>query len=94
MTVLCRTLDDIAGNEPIDFIKLDVEGAEERALRGGEGVILRDEPNLALSLYHRTDDIMDLVERAHALLPNHRLLLRRADCIPFWDLTLYAVREL
>ena len=94
VTVLCRTLDDIAGGEPIDFIKLDVEGAEERALRGGEGVILRDEPNLALSLYHRTDDIMDLVERARALLPNHRLLLRRADCIPFWDLTLYAVREL
>lgn len=93
VTVLCRTIDHIAGNEPVDFIKLDVEGAEARALQGGERTILRDKPNLALSLYHRTDDIMELTERAHALLPHHRLILRRADCIPFWDLTLYAVRE-
>jgi len=91
--VLCRTLDDIAGACGIDLIKLDVEGAEERALCGGEGVILRDRPNLAVSLYHRTDDMMLLVERVHELLPGHRLILRRADCIPFWDMTLYAVRD-
>ena len=93
VTVHCRTLDDIAGEESVDFIKLDVEGAESRALQGGEKTILRDKPNLAISLYHQTDDIMELTERAHALLPHHRLILRRADCIPFWDLTLYAIRE-
>ncbi len=92
-TVLCRTVDEIAGDMPVDLIKLDVEGAEARALTGAEGVIRRDKPNLAVSLYHRTDDIMELTERVHELLPNHRLMLRRADCIPFWDLTLYAKRE-
>ncbi len=93
VTVLCRTVDDIAGETPVDLIKLDVEGAEARALRGAEGVIGRDKPNLAVSLYHRTDDIMELIERVHELLPRHRLMLRRADCIPFWDLTLYALRN-
>ncbi len=92
VTVPCRTVDDILGNMPVDFIKLDVEGAEARALAGAEGVIMRDSPSLAVSLYHRTDDIAELTEQVHALLPKHRLMLRRADCIPFWDLTLYAVR--
>lgn len=96
VAVSCRTVDDIAtemaAGEPIDLIKLDVEGAEARALDGAVGVIGRDKPNLAVSLYHRTDDLMELIERAHTLLPAHRLILRRADCIPFWDLTLYCVR--
>jgi len=92
VTVLCRTVDEIAGDEAVDLIKLDVEGAEARAIDGAERVILRDRPNLAVSLYHRTDDIMALVERVHGLLPEHRMMMRRADCIPFWDLTLYAVR--
>lgn len=95
VTVSCRTAGDIVREtlpESIDLIKLDVEGAEARALDGAAAVIGRNKPNLAVSLYHRTDDIMELIERVHALLPEHRLILRRADCIPFWDLTLYGVR--
>lgn len=92
-TVVCRTADDILGEETVDLIKLDVEGAEARALDGAAGTIARDRPALAVSLYHRTDDLMELVERVHAIFPTRRLLLRRADCIPFWDLTLYCVEE-
>jgi len=95
VTVRCRTAEDIAAEcftEPADLIKLDVEGAEALALDGAAGLIERDRPNLAVSLYHRTDDIFELTERIHGMLPEHRLFMRRADCIPFWDLTLYAVR--
>ena len=86
------TLDTLLARESADFIKLDVEGAEERAVRGGETVIRRDEPSMAVSLYHRTDDLWRLPERIHRLLPRHRLYLRRVLCIPMWDLTLWAVR--
>lgn len=92
ITIPSVTLDTLLAREPADFIKLDVEGAEERAIRGGESVIRRDQPSMAVSLYHRTDDLWRLPMLVRSLLPRHRLLLRRVPCIPMWDLTLWAIR--
>lgn len=36
----------------VDFIKMDIEGAELNALRGGEMSIRRHRPKLAISIYH------------------------------------------
>ena len=91
-TVRAMTVDSILHGRPLDFLKLDVEGAEERALRGAERTIRTYEPNLAVSLYHRTDDLTELPFLVHTLLPSHRLHLRRVPCLPMWDLTLYAVK--
>ena len=91
-TVPTVAVDSIADDAAIDFIKLDVEGAEERALLGAKGVILRDRPHLAVSLYHRTDDLFSLPLLLREWLPDHRFYLRRAPCIPMWDLSLFAVR--
>ncbi len=90
--VPCRTIDTLTEGMEIDLIKLDVEGAEACALRGAEGVIARCRPNMAVSLYHCTDDLFELVRRVRELLPEHRLYLRRVPCIPMWDLNLLAVR--
>lgn len=48
-------IDDL-GLARVDFIKLDVEGAELPALRGAEATLRRDRPRLAVSLYHRPED--------------------------------------
>jgi len=87
-----KTIDSILHNAPIDLIKLDIEGAENKALDGAINVISSAQPNMIVSLYHRTGDLFTLIERIHALLPSHKLYLRRVDCIPMWDLNLYAVR--
>lgn len=89
----CRTIDSIFADTSVDLIKLDIEGSEERALIGAENTILRDQPDMMVSLYHRTDDLFELPLLIRKLLPEHRLYLRRIPCIPMWDLTLYAVRE-
>ena len=39
----------------VDFVKMDIEGAEPRALRGGRSSIARFRPRMALSVYHAPD---------------------------------------
>ncbi|MDD5383792.1 MAG: FkbM family methyltransferase [Gallionella sp.] len=53
------TIDHIVSkfNVPrVDFIKMDIEGAELNALKGAKNTILRFHPKLAISLYHSVDD--------------------------------------
>ncbi len=59
------TIDDFVGAtaiRQIGFIKMDIEGAERRALRGAHGVLARDRPRLAIAAYHDDDDLVDLPE--------------------------------
>lgn len=44
----------------IDFIKMDIEGAESPALRGAVETLRRWRPKLAISMYHRPTDIFSL----------------------------------
>jgi FkbM family methyltransferase len=49
------TLDE-AVREPVSFVKLDVEGAECRALQGARRHILQNHPKLAVCVYHQQSD--------------------------------------
>ena len=93
ISVPAMTIDTLCRDTQVqlDLLKLDVEGAESEALSGAAETIKSHCPALALSLYHRTEDLWTLPLRIRDLLPEKRLFLRRPDCIPFWDLTLFAV---
>lgn len=57
------TLDDIVKNKHIprvDFIKMDIEGSELHALKGSEATLIRDKPNLAISVYHKPNDCHEI----------------------------------
>jgi FkbM family methyltransferase len=45
----------------IDFLKLDVEGAEMETIRGARESIHRYKPKLAISLYHKPNDIFEII---------------------------------
>ena len=91
-TMQCIAPDTYFADTDIDFIKLDIEGSEDEALNGGYELIKRCRPDMAVSLYHKTDDIFSLIFKIHTLLPSHKLYLRRVKCIPMWDITLYAIK--
>lgn len=49
-------LDQMFKNTQIDFIKMDIEGAEEEALSGAENLLRRCAPKLAVCTYHHAED--------------------------------------
>jgi FkbM family methyltransferase len=70
-------LHDAIPNEPAPlFIKIDVEGAEREALAGAAPVIRDRQPVLAVSIYHRPDDLWQLPFALHLLDPANRLFIR------------------
>lgn len=56
----------------VDLIKLDVEGAEAKALEGAQETIRRFRPKLQISVYHKRDDIVELAEQVRPLLRNYQ----------------------
>jgi FkbM family methyltransferase len=62
-TVVTVSIDDFVERERIgrvDFIKMDIEGAEITALQGAEKTIRSFRPKLAISLYHKDDDFVEI----------------------------------
>lgn len=57
-----RTIDGLVGAGPATFIKMDVEGAELSALKGGAEVIRKHHPRLAVCIYHRPCDLFDIFD--------------------------------
>lgn len=73
----------------VDFIKMDVEGHELKVLKGAHETIGAFKPSLALSVYHRGDDLIELPKFLLELDPDYRFYL--GQCSPGWTETvLYA----
>ena len=87
-------LDDFVaerGIERVDFIKMDIEGAEQEAIEGGAETIRRFRPKLALSAYHKPEDVHLLMTLVSALHPGYRFYMRHYDPKGMNDTVLYAV---
>jgi FkbM family methyltransferase len=90
MTVPCVALDDVIHGPSPDYIKLDIEGAEASALRGMRHTIAKSKPHLAISAYHRPDDLWTLPLLLKELAPYADLYLRQHSRNAF-ETVLYAV---
>lgn len=83
-------LDDLIHHHEVNFIKLDVEGAEISALNGAAEMIERYRPVLALSLYHRPEDIWEIPGLVEQLCKNYRFYIRQHYYNSF-DSVFYAI---
>lgn len=87
--VACISIDEAVKMEKVTFIKLDVEGSELEALMGAEECIKRDRPRLAVSIYHKDHDYVDIPAYLLSLDASYRFGIRHyhSDCI---ETVLYA----
>lgn len=66
----------IQPEDRITFIKMDVEGAELESLKGAVKTIRRDLPKLAVCIYHKTKDMVEIPLFIKELAPEYQLYVR------------------
>jgi len=74
--VAITNLDDTIYNFKPDYIKMDIEGSEKDALIGAKNIIKDFAPNLAISIYHRADDLWEIPLLIKELNPNYTFTIR------------------
>lgn len=88
--IKAAAMDEVLRGVKVSFIKMDIEGAEQKALEGSENIIRTYRPKLAVSIYHRTDDFYKIPLYIHGLVPEYQFYVRYYTCF-YADTVLYAV---
>ena len=89
-TIESVSLDDFLAGREVTFIKMDIEGAEVEALLGAKKTIAEQKPRLAISIYHKKDDIWKIPKIIRAYCPDYRFYLRHYSFSDY-DTVLYAI---
>ena len=76
--------------EPVTFIKMDVEGAELEVIKGAKNIIMRQHPRLAVSIYHKIEDIWEIPTLILEYYSGYQLYLRHYS-FSYYDTVLYAI---
>lgn len=82
-------LEDILPQKKITWIKMDIEGAEMRALNGCAAKIQADKPRLSICVYHKPEDLYEIPRYIKSLRSDYRFLLRHHSDEEF-ETVLYA----
>ena len=90
-TCKTTTLDEACKQEEVNFLKMDIEGAELNALKGGAGIIREQAPKLAISLYHKIEDLWEIPLYIKSLDPDYKIYLRHYSNVDD-DTICYAVK--
>lgn len=86
------SLDSFLKDKKVSFIKMDIEGAEKAAILGAKNIIIEQKPVLAISVYHKFDDIYELPLLIGSFKVKYKYYLRHyTSCLS--ETVLYAVPE-
>lgn len=84
-------IDNCIGEDiEITHIKMDIEGAELNALKGCERHIKNYRPKLAICIYHRNEDFLDIPKYILSIVPEYKLYIRHHN-ISGTETVLYAI---
>ncbi|MGM9581943.1 MAG: FkbM family methyltransferase [Anaerovibrio sp.] len=83
-------LDDYLQDENVTFLKLDIEGGEMAALHGAKEIIKKYKPKVAVAVYHKKEDIIDIPKLLLSYNSDYKFYLRHYS-IGMPETVLYAM---
>lgn len=83
-------LDEIVYDRRPTYIKMDIEGAEQEALKGCRKIIQTYRPKLAVCIYHKPDDLFVIPAMIKEMNPEYKLYVRQY-ANAWFDTVLYAI---
>ena len=86
------SIDEMLDGQRASYIKMDIEGAEMEALQGAHDTINKLRPKLAISVYHKEDDLWNIPYYLHEKYPWYKFYLRHYTTITT-ETILYAVEK-
>ncbi len=96
--VRCTSLDNYCGfthinakGTPVGSIKIDAEGMDKAVIYGAVNTIYACKCNIAVALYHRAEDYIDLPLLLKKHNHRYKFYIRKKEYIPSWDVFLYAI---
>lgn len=85
-----RSVDSIMGGRELTFIKADIEGLEMEMLKGAADSIRAFKPKLAIAVYHKKDEILNIPLLIQSYRDDYRFYMRHYTEMPI-DTVLYAI---
>lgn len=79
-------------SDQVTLIKMDIEGAELEALKGSREIIKAYKPKLAICVYHKKEDLIEIPAYIKELVPEYKLYIRHYSNAEY-ETVLYAVMQ-
>lgn len=79
----------------LDYLKMDIEGAELEGLKGARSAIARFKPKMAISIYHKASDMWELPAYIKSIRPDYEFEWRHypVNIADYWmDKSVYKQR--
>ena len=92
VTIQCVAIDQVMHGEPVNLVKLDVEGAEIETLEGMRRLIAKQRPNLLVSAYHTPGHLHEIAVLIDQWQLGYRFHLRVHEHNSF-GVVLYALQD-
>jgi FkbM family methyltransferase len=91
VSIMADTIDHVLNGNKATFIKMDIEGAEYKALIGAVDTIQRYKPTLMISVYHKQDDLIRLPMLIYSMNQDYSFYLRHYRRMSMQETVLYAL---
>lgn len=77
--------------EKVDFIKMDIEGSELPALKGGEKTLISHRPQLAICIYHSYNDLFEIPIYLDKVLKDYKFEIMHHSLSSCLETVFYAI---
>jgi len=70
------TIENVLNGRRVTYISMDIEGAEHNAILGAEQIIRKWKPKIAVCVYHKREDLFDLLLLLKSFVPQYKFYMR------------------